>query len=388
MGILAAHIQHMKLIRCMTFILLATPHYAVAADAPKPKPQFQYETKGIEVSLPSAEEAKVAAFNASTIKAAAKYLDNGAICWVREKTCVNCHTTGPYMSERTALTAWLGRPNDEVLENFVDSIPDQPTQEKEENGLKYYPGSEVSVWRSLGLAEWDKHVTGQLSDPTDRSLRDMLLRQSDNGAFVSYGEVEIPHITTDFELTLQAARAITAAPGWLAHLKDTDLLARVEKMKAFLRDAKPRNDFDRVLRLQLASYLPELVTQRDREAALALLSQKQHPDGGWSLRDMSAMNDWHFTISDTVAKIITSLPDAANPESDPYMTGLAIVLLRQSDVPATDDRIQRGLTWLKREERVSGRWWMRSLYRGNYSYITYIATAQAMTALAMCGEIR
>jgi squalene-hopene/tetraprenyl-beta-curcumene cyclase len=159
-------------------------------------------------------------------------------------------------------------------------------------------------------------------------------------------------------------------------------------MKAFLRDAKPRNDYDRVLRLQLASYLPEVVTQRDRDAALALLSRKQHTDGGWSLRDMSALNDWHFTISDTVAKLVTSLPDAANPESDPYMTALAIVLLRQSNVPATDDRIQRGLTWLKREQRVSGRWWMHSLYRGNYSYITYIATAQAMTALAMCGEIR
>jgi squalene-hopene/tetraprenyl-beta-curcumene cyclase len=388
MAILAAYFQRVKLIRCLTLILLAA-HGAMAADAPKPKPDFQYETVGIEVTLPTADEPKVAAFNAGTIKAAAKYLEDGAICWVREKTCVNCHTTGPYMSERTALTAWLGKPNDEVLTNFVDSIPDKPTQEaKEENGHKYYPGSEVSVWRSLGLAEWDKHVTGQLSDHTDRSLRDMFLRHSDNGAFVSYGEVEIPHITTDFELTLQAARAITVAPGWLSHLKDPDLLARVQKMKAFLRDAKPRNDFDRVLRLQLATYLPELVTRRDRQAALALLSRKQHSDGGWSLRDMSAMSDWHFTISDKVAKIMTGLPDAAHPESDPYMTALAIVLLRQSDVPATDDRIQHGLTWLKREQRVSGRWWMDSLYRGNYSYITYIATAQAMTALAMCGELR
>src|SRR5580658_3293932 len=117
----------------MASVLLAA-HYAVAADAPKAKPEFQYETEGIEVSLPTAAEPKVAAFNAGTIKAAAKYLDDGAICWVREKTCVNCHTTGPYMSERPALTAVLGKPNEEVLSNFVDSIPDKPTQEaKEEN---------------------------------------------------------------------------------------------------------------------------------------------------------------------------------------------------------------------------------------------------------------
>src|SRR5580704_1509337 len=143
----------MKFMRRMALILLTT-HCAVAADLAKLSPTFQYESEGIEVSLPTSDEPKVAAFNAGTIKAAAKYLDDGAICWVREKTCVNCHTTGPYMSERPALTAWLGKPNDEVLANFVKSVPDKPTQEKEENGLKYYPGSYSSVWRSLGLAEW------------------------------------------------------------------------------------------------------------------------------------------------------------------------------------------------------------------------------------------
>ena len=379
----------MKLIPYITFILLVTPHaFAAEAPTPKPKPGFQYQSEGIEVSLPTPDEPKVAAFNAGTIKAAAKYLDDGAICWVREKTCVNCHTTGPYMSERPALSASLGKPSDEVLANFVNSVPDKPTRETEENGLKYYPGSYTSVWRSLGLAEWDKYVTGKLSDHTDRSLREMLLRQSDTGAFVSHGEVEIPHITTDFELTLQAARAITAAPGWLDQLKDTELLARIEKMKAFLRDAKPRNDYDRVLRLELASYLPEVVTPSDRDAALALLSCKSNiRTAVGRCATMSAVNDWHFKMSDTVVKLITSLPDAAHPESDPYMTALAIVLLRQSNVPATDERIQRGLTWLKREQRTSGRWWMHSLYRGNYSYITYIATAEAMKALAMCGEI-
>jgi hypothetical protein len=44
-------------------------------------------------------------------------------------------------------------------------------------------------------------------------------------------------------------------------------------------------------------------------------------------------------------------------------------------------------SWLKREQRVSGRWWMQSLYRGNYQYITYIATCQALKALALCDEI-
>lgn len=239
-----------------------------------------------------------------------------------------------------------------------------------------------------GLAEWDKHVTGKLSEHTERALLEMMTRQSDAGSFISTGEVEIPHITTDFELTLQAARAITAAPGWLADLKDAGLRARIEKMKSFLRDAKPRNDYEAALRLQLASYFPDLVPQTQRDAAIALLTKKQHADGGWSLRDMSATENWRTPMSEFVLKLIPSLPDAANPESDPYMTALAIVLMRQNDIPATDVRIQRGIAWLKKEQRISGRWWMHSLYRGNYHYITYIATCQALKALALCNELK
>jgi len=387
----AAYSQIMNRPRPFPAAILLVSCAALAADAPKPKPkpEFQYKSGDIEVSIPTADEPRVKAFNADTVRAAAAYLDNGSISWVREKTCINCHTTGPYMSERPAWSKAMGPPKEEVLADFVKSVPAKPAavKETEKEGLKYYPGSWTTIWRSLGLAEWDKHVTGKLSEHTDRSLRDMLLRQSDNGAFVSYGEVEIPHITTDFELTLQAARAITAAPGWLAGLKDPELIARVDRMKAWLRDAKPRNDFDRVLRLQLASYLPDLVTRENRDEALALLSRKQHADGGWSTRDMSPVSDWHFKMSDTVLKLIASLPDAANPESDAYMTALAIVLMRQNGVPADDGRVRRGVEWLKREQRVSGRWWMHSLYRGNYHYITYIATCEALKALALCGEM-
>jgi squalene-hopene/tetraprenyl-beta-curcumene cyclase len=260
-------------------------------------------------------------------------------------------------------------------------------KETEKDGHRFYPGAFSSVWRSLGLAEWDRHITKSTSEWTDRSLRDMFERQSSNGSFVSHGEVEIPYITTDFELSLQAARAISSAPGWLQSLREPVLIAKVDKLKEWLRTAQPKNDFDRVIRLRLHNIMPELLSEKDRVQAIHLLSSKQHPDGGWSTRDMSAVNDWHFEISDQVRKLIDGMPDASKPESDAYMTALAIVLLRQADVPASDSRIQSGLTWLKQEQRVSGRWWMHSLYRGNYHYITYIATIEALKALDLCGEL-
>ena len=372
---------------CAASALLLVSSLSKAADAPKPKPEFQYKSPGIAVPAATADEPKVNTFGVDSIRAAAKYLDDGAHAWTREKSCVACHTTGIYMLERPALTTMLGAPSEEVLADFIKTIPDKVAEAKTSGSITYYPQADRSVWRSAGLAEWDKHVNKHLSESTDRSLRDMLMRQSSHGGYLVAGEVEIPYVTTDFELTVHAARAITAAPGWLAGLKDTALLQRIERLKVFLRESKPRNDYERALKLELATLMPELVTKEEREAAMTMLWQKQQADGGWSTRRMSDTHNWHTPMSEKVLQLIESQPDAANPGSDAYMTAFAIVLLRENGVPASDKRIQSGLQWLKSEQRVSGRWWMQSLYRGNYQFSTYIATAQAMKALALCGEL-
>ena len=203
---------------------------------------FQYQLDEVRVSIPTANEPRVETFGTESLLAAARYLEVGALSWARGRSCVNCHTTGPYLTEYTAWSRQFGKPSDEVRASFVKAVPRRirTVKEADKNGHKYYPGTFSSVWRSAGLAEWDRHITGELSEATDRSLRDMFARQSEDGAFVSHGEVEIPHITTDFELSLQAARAITAAPGWLTRLKDEALLDRVEKLKEWLRTAPPK----------------------------------------------------------------------------------------------------------------------------------------------------
>jgi len=102
---------------------------------------------------------------------------------------------------------------------------------------------------------------------------------------------------------------------------------------------------------------------------------------------MSELMSWHRKMDPKVVSMIQAEPDAASPESDPYMTAFAIVLLREANIPETDSRIQKGIVWLKQNQRVSGRWWMKSLFRDTYHYSTYISTAQALRALALCGEI-
>jgi squalene-hopene/tetraprenyl-beta-curcumene cyclase len=372
----------------MSTVIAAEPKpRAKPLSKPRPKPQFQFDSGDIRIPIPTADEPKMKSFDAASVRAAAKYLDDGVVAWMRSRSCVACHTPGAYMLSRPMLTKQLGSPKEEVLAEFVKSIDDKVPAMKEDGGISYSPAAPRAVWRTAGLVEWDKHVAGRLSEHTDRALRNMLLQQSSHGGYHVMGEVEIPYQTTDLELTLHAAQAIADAPGWLTSLQDADLLQRVERIKQFLRDTKPRNDYERAVRLALAARMPDVVRLEDREADIAMLWSKQKPDGGWSTRDMSDTLNWRAKISDTVVQLIEGLPDAKNPASDPYMTALAIVLLRESGTPADDARIQRGIAWLKGEQRASGRWWMHSLYRGNFHFTTYIATAKSMQALAMCGEI-
>ena len=354
---------------------------------PKPKIPFQYKSEGIEVPAATADEPKVGAFGPDTILAARKYLDDGAHQWVREKSCVACHSTGVYMVERSALTLLLGKPSEEIRADFAKSIPSGVGRPVLRDGAKYYGASIQSVWRSSGLAAWDKHVTGKLSEETDRSLRHTLQCFADEGFIMTFTQVEIPYITTDFELTVQAARAIVTAPGWLEAVQDENSLRIIEQMKSWLSQHEPISDYEHALKLQLATLMPDVVSAAQRKASIAMLWRQQLADGGWSTRRMSDLMKWHVKMDSKVVEMIQSEPDAAEPGSDPFMTAYAIVLLREAGIPATDQRIQRGITWLKQNQRVSGRWWMKSLFRDTYHYITYISTAQALRALALCGEV-
>ena len=378
----------------LTALLLAPLADLSAADLPdtkatvpgKPaasvaKAVFQYKADDIAIPTATADEPKAAAFGAESIRAAAKYLDDGASAWARSRSCIACHTTGIYMAERTVLTKLLGPPRDEIFADFVADIPAEGDEK-----TKTQPHA-FSVWRSLGLAQWDRHVAGKLSEPTQRSLRDMLRRLPNDGFYHTVSKVEIPYTTTSFELTVQAARAMAAAPGWIEGLTDDDLKGRVQRMKTALSAHQPRNNYERALQLQLATAMPELVPQPVRDAAISMLWTRQHADGGWSTRDMSTVENWGDKIRPDVVPMLHAEADAGSPARDAYMTAFAIILLRENGAPSADERIQRGIAWLKSNQRESGRWWMKSLYKPTSHFSTYIATAHALRALALCGEV-
>ena len=120
----------------------AKPAPTIPAGEPKakakPKPQFQYDSGDIRIPVPTADEPKVKEFNADTIRAAAKYLDAGALAWTRKQACVACHMSGAYLLARPMLTKLLGQPNEEVFAEFIES-PQEFSRVLEFRGMDWKP---------------------------------------------------------------------------------------------------------------------------------------------------------------------------------------------------------------------------------------------------------
>jgi hypothetical protein len=125
----------------------------------------QYELGEIRIPAASADEPIRDEFS---LTLATQYLDQGARAWKETRKCVTCHTTGTYMTIRPALARRLGPPETEFREHFVATL--EELTETDRDTLKRSIRPAQVIYTAAGLAEWDKHVTGRLSDETKQAL--------------------------------------------------------------------------------------------------------------------------------------------------------------------------------------------------------------------------
>jgi len=349
---------------------------AVARSEGPPRPQ--YEADGINVPAARAHEVKRSEVS---VRLAAEYLEQGTLAWNAKRNCVTCHTNGTYMVVRPALTPQLGRPNDEVREFFVKVLKQKLATDRDKLLESTVPGQVIYV--AAGLAEWDAHVSQQLSPETDQALRLMFDIQLDSG---TWGALACwpPYESDAYHEATVAAMAAATAPGWLANLKDEKTLAAVGRLKKYLQTEEPPHDYGRSLVLWAATRMPELIRSEQKQELIEMLWKHQRPDGGWSIRTFAAPEAWG---SGRRAKKLRSEPEFRSSPSDGHQTGLAIIVLREAGVDAKDPRIRRGVEWLLANQRESGRWWTRSLNTDTYHFITYSGTAFPLRALALCNAL-
>jgi squalene-hopene/tetraprenyl-beta-curcumene cyclase len=342
----------------------------------QPKPQ--YELGELKVAAARADEPMLSEFS---VDKALEHLEQGTKAWSSARNCISCHTNGTYMQIRPALTAHFGPPATAQRDFYLSQLKSLKAIEPKE--LKKGTRSAQVIYLAAGLAEWDAHVAKSLSPETSDALALMLDIQLASG---TWGTLDCwpPFESDAYHEATVAAMAIGTAPGWLADLKDEKQKAAVQKLKDYLVNTPPLHDYSRVLLLWASTRMTDLVSPEQKAKLAEVLWSHQRPDGGWSIRSFAAPESWG---GGNRAKKLRDEPDFSNPASDGHQTGLAVLVLRATGVDAKDLRLQRGIEWLKKNQRESGRWWTRSLNTDSWHYITYSGTAYPLMALAACGEI-
>ena len=181
-----------------------------------------------------------------------------------------------------------------------------------------------------------------------------------------------------------AAMAVGAFPQWLLSIHDPELLKRVDRLRTYLRDTQPPHQYAQVLKLWASKRFDGILDTDQEQAIVSMILKYQQPDGGWALRNFAAPEQWG---RGNRAEKIRGETDFDTPSSDGHMTGLALIVLQQSGMNHDADSVRRGLSWLKENQRVSGRWWTRSLNTEKWHFITYSGTAYPLLALQLAGEL-
>ena len=111
---------------------------------------------------------------------------------------------------------------------------------------------------------------------------------------------------------------------------------------------------------------------RGKRETIVELRSKQRTDGGWGL---PSLGQW---------KRRDGRPNDPAAPSDGYGTAIVTFVLREAGIPASDPAIERGVKWLKANQRASGRWFTRSLNNDKAHYITDAGTSFAVMAVRRC----
>jgi squalene-hopene/tetraprenyl-beta-curcumene cyclase len=296
-----------------------------------------------------------------SLAAATDFLDAASADWWQSRQCFTCHTNYSYLLARPGLK----KPLPDAL-NVRQQLEDLVEKRWVDKGPRW--DAEVVMSGAI-LAQHDAATTGKLHPTTRKALDRMWTVQRADGGF-NWLKCNWPPMESDDHYGATVALiGVGAAPDKYALTPQA--AAGILRLKEYLTANPPPTIHHKLMVLWAASYHPGLVSEEQRKAWLDEVSQLQRPDGGWNV---ASLGNWKR--DDDSAQDLTT--------SDGYATGLIIYVLRRSGRAADDARIVRAIDWLKANQRESGRWFTRSLFKNNKHYLSHAGTAMAVLALTSC----
>ncbi len=294
----------------------------------------------------------------ASLEKAAHFLDSAALTWQQDRKCFTCHTNFAYLYARPAISA------ENTAHSQVRAFAEELVQKRwEDQGPRW--DAEV-VAAASALAFNDAATTGKLHPASRTALDRMWTVQQEDGGF-SWLKCDWPPMESDdhYGVTL-ATIAVGVAPDNYAATPAAQ--KGMEGIRRWLKANAPPTRHHQAMLLWANSYVPELITAEEKTATIQQLTALQKPDGGWAL---ATLGDWKR--GDDL--------EQDTEHSDGYGTGFVLYALRRGDVSPSDAVMRNGVTWLKSNQRESGRWYTRSLFKDNHHFISHAGTAMAVLAL-------
>lgn len=331
-----------------------------------------------------------------SLESAAHSLDSIALNWQRTNQCAACHTLPPYLMARPYLNSFSPEPPDvrqffeRIVEERLEGEPDLP-----KDGI-----SAIIIQTAAGLAFHDRATTGKLHPSTKKQLDRMWAMQRDDGSW-EWPFRDTPPIKSDehYGVVFAAVAAGVAPENYSNSAAAVKGLAGIRK---FLAAHPPYSLHQKAMLLWAETYVEGLISATDAARFIEELTDAQRPDGGWSLGSLTENPSDPDRQTDEGGKLRAAEghghdflvyvgQDTAYKSSlvsDGYATGLTVYILRQVGIPSDDDRIRRGVAWIKEHQRASGRWFTPSQSWSTQHFISNAGTAYCVLALQACGEIK
>jgi squalene-hopene/tetraprenyl-beta-curcumene cyclase len=335
----------------LSLLVLAVLTSTAPAQAPQAK-----------LKINSANEPMAREFS---LERSAAFLDNQSLAWTQGRKCGTCHTNYPYLLARPMLKGDLAA-HDEVRKFFEKRIANWDSGKKEDA-----PRWDTEVVATAATLAIQDSFTGKLHPLTRQALDRMWTLQQKDGAWNWLKCAWPPSEHDDYYGAVYVAVGVGRAPDNYA---ETDKAkAGLANLRRYLKNNPPPNLHHKAMLLWASLKLDGLMSDKLKQSTIQELLAVQRPDGGWSL---PSLGDW-------VGR--DERPnDRFSAPSDGYATGLVVYILRQAGVPADNAQVQKGVAWLKKNQRESGSWFTRSLNTDNYHFITHAGTAYAVMALKAC----
>ena len=341
-------------------------------------------------------------------KAAAAYLDRRASWWMswppaalaHGAFCISCHTAAPYALARPTLRAALGEKAPSANERrLLESVTQRVrmwnevtpfyTESSGPNKTLQSRGTE-SIFNALILASADSPHS-KLIDDTRAAFDHMWALQEKTGdrqgawPWLDFGNEPFEASDSCFYGASLAAVAVGTAPE--NYRATPGIQNNLKLLGDYLRrEYAGQPLIHQVVSLWASTKWPGLLAPAQQKSIIENVLGKQQSDGGWGLSSVGWT--WRGSSLRSFVKLIRSNDTPLAGKSDGYATGLIVFVLGQAGVPQRDTHLQRGRSWLVRNQnQTEGLWPGYSLVNrrdpssGTGRFMNDAATAYAVLAL-------